>query len=130
MPCSRQSSKTGTPLSAGFRIPRICGSLNRSIFISNILIYLAEKILLLNPSNFRGDYLCLARSCPAAIFIWRQRTARARVKSRASRYPTTSHNRRDVSPNLAREKIHPRGVMAGSDDGAQAKDACCDRIGQ
>ena len=56
MPCSRQSSETGTPLSACFKIPRICGSLNRPIFISNLLVHLAEKILLLNPSNFRGDY--------------------------------------------------------------------------
>jgi hypothetical protein len=34
----------------------ICASLNRPIFIVNLLRYLAEKILLLNTSNFRGDY--------------------------------------------------------------------------
>lgn len=41
-------------------MPRIWGSLNRPIFISNLLVYLAEKILLLKPSNFRGDYRGIA----------------------------------------------------------------------
>jgi len=35
----------------------ICASLNRAVFIKNLLRYLAEKILLLNTTNFRGDYL-------------------------------------------------------------------------
>jgi hypothetical protein len=34
----------------------ICASLNRPFFIKNLLRYLAEKILLLNTTNFRGDY--------------------------------------------------------------------------
>tara|TARA_B110000090_G_scaffold161919_1_gene178725 strand:+ start:1092 stop:1301 length:210 start_codon:yes stop_codon:yes gene_type:complete len=34
----------------------ICASLNRAVFIKNLLRYLAEKILLLNTTNFRGDY--------------------------------------------------------------------------
>jgi hypothetical protein len=34
----------------------ICASLNRSVFIKNLLRYFAEKILLLNTTNFRGDY--------------------------------------------------------------------------
>ena len=33
-----------------------CASLNRAVFIKNLLRYLAEKILLLNTTNFRGDY--------------------------------------------------------------------------
>ncbi|MFT5799677.1 MAG: hypothetical protein ACI84R_003755, partial [Candidatus Azotimanducaceae bacterium] len=39
-----------------FRIPIICASLYRAVFIKNLLSYLAEKILLLNTTNFRGDY--------------------------------------------------------------------------
>ncbi|MCO4849302.1 MAG: sensor histidine kinase, partial [Yoonia sp.] len=46
----------GTPLSACLKIPMICASLNRAVFIKNLLRYLAEKILLLNTTNFRGDY--------------------------------------------------------------------------
>jgi len=34
----------------------ICASLYRPFFIQNLLRYLAEKILLLNTANFRGDY--------------------------------------------------------------------------
>jgi len=34
----------------------ICASLYRPFFIVNLLRYLAEKILLLNTTNFRGDY--------------------------------------------------------------------------
>ncbi len=34
----------------------ICASLYRPFFIVNLLRYLAEKILLLNTANFRGDY--------------------------------------------------------------------------
>jgi hypothetical protein len=34
----------------------ICASLYRAVFIKNLLRYLAEKILLLNTTNFRGDY--------------------------------------------------------------------------
>ncbi|MFT5799787.1 MAG: hypothetical protein ACI84R_003867, partial [Candidatus Azotimanducaceae bacterium] len=41
---------------ACFRIPIICASLYRAVFIKNLLSYLAEKILLLNTTNFRGDY--------------------------------------------------------------------------
>jgi hypothetical protein len=39
----------------------ICASLNRAVFIKNLLRYLAEKILLLNTTNFRGG-LPLRRS--------------------------------------------------------------------
>ena len=34
----------------------ICASLYRPFFIQNLLRYLAEKILLLNTTNFREDY--------------------------------------------------------------------------
>jgi hypothetical protein len=34
----------------------ICASLYRPFFIVNLLSYLAEKILLLNTTNFREDY--------------------------------------------------------------------------
>ena len=34
----------------------ICASLNSAVFIKNLLRYLAEKIRLLNTTNFRGDY--------------------------------------------------------------------------
>jgi hypothetical protein len=34
----------------------ICASLYRAVFIKNLLRYLAEKIPLLNTTNFRGDY--------------------------------------------------------------------------
>jgi Fic family protein len=37
----------------------ICASLYRPFFIVNLLSYLAEKILLLNTTNFREDYLSL-----------------------------------------------------------------------
>jgi hypothetical protein len=37
-------------------MPMICASLYRAVFIKNLLRYLAEKILLLNTTNFRGDY--------------------------------------------------------------------------
>lgn len=56
MPCSRQSSDTGTPPSACFKITMIWTSLYRAVFIENLLRYLAEKILLLNTTDFRGDY--------------------------------------------------------------------------
>ncbi|AGI69480.1 hypothetical protein OAN307_c40680 [Octadecabacter antarcticus 307] len=59
IPCSRHSSETGVPPSACFKMPMTCASLNRAIFIKNLLRYLAEKILLLNTTNFRGDYLCV-----------------------------------------------------------------------
>jgi putative transposase len=37
-------------------MPNICVSLNRLVFIVNLLVHLAEKILLLNPINARRDY--------------------------------------------------------------------------
>jgi hypothetical protein len=37
-------------------MPMICASLYRAVFIKNLLRYLAEKILLLNTTNLRGDY--------------------------------------------------------------------------
>ncbi|MEP2971768.1 MAG: hypothetical protein ABJP04_06065, partial [Hyphomicrobiales bacterium] len=46
----------GTPPSACFNTAMICASLYRPFFIVNLLRYLAEKILLLNTTNFRGDY--------------------------------------------------------------------------
>ena len=42
--------------SASLKIPMICASLNRAVFIKNLLRYLAEKILLVNTTNFRGEY--------------------------------------------------------------------------
>ena len=54
IPCSRQSSATGVPPSACFNTAMICASLNHPFFIVNLLIYLAEKIPLLNTTNFRG----------------------------------------------------------------------------
>ena len=56
MPCSRQSSDTGTPPSACFKITMIWTSLYRAVFIENLLRYLAEKILLPHPLSFGGDY--------------------------------------------------------------------------
>ncbi|MDQ7069246.1 MAG: hypothetical protein Q9M48_00580, partial [Rhodobacterales bacterium] len=46
----------GTPLSACFKIPMICASLYRAFFIKISSDYYAEKILLVNTTNFRGDY--------------------------------------------------------------------------
>jgi|GEM_PF-5171308 hypothetical protein len=34
----------------------IRASLNRAVFIKNLFRYLGRKILLLNTTNFRGDY--------------------------------------------------------------------------
>jgi len=51
-----KSSGTGRPTSACFKIPNICVSLNRLVFIVNLLVHFAEKILLLNPTNARGEY--------------------------------------------------------------------------
>ena len=56
IPCLRHSSETGTPPSACFKMPMTCASLNRPFFIQNPLRYLAEKTLLMNTTNFRGDY--------------------------------------------------------------------------
>jgi hypothetical protein len=56
IPCSRQSSATGTPPSAWRKIARIRGSLYLVIFIQNLLIHIAEKILLPQPLTFGGDY--------------------------------------------------------------------------
>jgi small conductance mechanosensitive channel len=53
----------------------ICASLNRPFFIVNLLRYLAEKILLLNTTNFRGDYptskISTNFSAIKATLIWR-----------------------------------------------------------
>jgi len=48
--------RDGRTPSACFKMPIICASLYRAVFIVNLLRYLAEKILLLNTTNFRGDY--------------------------------------------------------------------------
>lgn len=59
IPCSRHNSGTGTPPSAWrriARIARICGSLNLLVFHQNLLDHIAEKILLLKPINWWGDY--------------------------------------------------------------------------
>jgi len=58
----------------------ICASPNRPFFIVNLLRYLAEKILLLNTTNFRGDYptkrrtqtgeILLRYNCDAQPFLW------------------------------------------------------------
>jgi len=53
---SRQSSDTGTPLSACFNIPIICASLYFFFFIQNLLSQYAKKIPLVNTTFFRGDY--------------------------------------------------------------------------
>ena len=69
IPCSLQSSDTGTPLSACFKIPLswiavqstagqciICASLYRAFFIKISSDYYAEKVLLVNSTNFMEDY--------------------------------------------------------------------------
>lgn len=48
----------------------ICASLYRPFFIVNLLRYLAEKILLLNTTNFRGDYLAILRWVQDAGIDW------------------------------------------------------------
>ena len=57
IPCSRHSSETGMPPSAFFKMPMIRVSLNRAVFIKNLLRYLAKKNLLLNTTNFSGNSL-------------------------------------------------------------------------
>ncbi|AGI68191.1 hypothetical protein OAN307_c25970 [Octadecabacter antarcticus 307] len=52
---SAQIRDRRTP-SACFKMPMTCASLNRAVFIKNLLRYLAEKIPILNTINFRGDY--------------------------------------------------------------------------
>ncbi|MEJ8475888.1 hypothetical protein, partial [Roseibium algae] len=47
--------------SACLNTAMICASLYRPFFIKNLLRYLAEKILLLNTTNFRGDYRGILR---------------------------------------------------------------------
>jgi len=42
-------------------VPMICASLYRPFITQNLLRYLAGKILLLNTTNFRGDYLTTTR---------------------------------------------------------------------
>jgi len=37
-------------------MPNICVSVNLLVFITNLLVHLAEKILLLKPTKNRGDY--------------------------------------------------------------------------
>jgi hypothetical protein len=54
--CSLQCSQTGTRLSARFKIPIICASLNHLFLIVSLLRYLAKKILFLNTTNFRWDF--------------------------------------------------------------------------
>ena len=46
-------------------VAMICASLYRAVFIKNLLGYLAEKILLLNTTNFRGDYHTVRTSLQA-----------------------------------------------------------------
>ena len=66
----RQKSGTGRPPSACFKIPNICVSLNRLVFIVNLLVHFAEKILLLNPINARGDYQTNSWRWPLAMFTY------------------------------------------------------------
>jgi hypothetical protein len=89
IPCSRQSSETGVRPSTAM----ICASLNRPFFIVNLLRYLAEKILLLNTANFRGDYQGSlggqVRSYTSFIMekSWAVRRRRGRKRARGSRTP-------------------------------------------
>jgi hypothetical protein len=55
MPCARHSAATGIPPSACRRIARICGSVYLLVFIQNLLMHLAEKILLMQPLTFGRD---------------------------------------------------------------------------
>ncbi|OYU19808.1 MAG: hypothetical protein CFE34_03210 [Rhodobacteraceae bacterium PARR1] len=48
---------TGIPPSACRRIASICASVYLLVFIQNLLMHLAEKILLMQPLTFRADYL-------------------------------------------------------------------------
>ncbi|MEQ5829451.1 hypothetical protein J3456_19085, partial [Sulfitobacter sp. NFXS29] len=57
---------------ACFNTAMICASLNRPFFIINLLRYLAEKILLLNTTIFRGDYpmtLLCVRLMSIVVFL-------------------------------------------------------------
>ena len=56
MPFSRHNLATGTPLSAGGRIAKICGTVYLLFFIQNILVFLAAKILFTQPHSFGGDW--------------------------------------------------------------------------
>tara|TARA_B110000977_G_scaffold191499_1_gene263695 strand:- start:85 stop:456 length:372 start_codon:yes stop_codon:yes gene_type:complete len=55
IPCSLQSSQTGTRPSARSKFPIICASLNHPFLIVSLLRYLAEKILFFSAANFRGS---------------------------------------------------------------------------
>jgi len=56
------------PPSACRRIAMIWLSVNRDCFMQNLLKIQNEKILLLNPTVFRGDYLCII-SAPYAVIM-------------------------------------------------------------
>jgi len=65
MQCARHNSATGTPPSACRRIAIICASVYLLVFIQNLLMHLAEKILLMQPLSFGGglpDLLFLMRA--------------------------------------------------------------------
>ena len=56
MPCWRHNWATGTPPSDCRRIAMICASVYLLVFIQNLLVHLGEKILLMQPLTFGGDY--------------------------------------------------------------------------
>ena len=50
------SAKIGNRYTACLKIPMICATLNRGVFIRNLLRYTAEKVLFLNTTNLRGGH--------------------------------------------------------------------------
>ncbi|MEP3917519.1 hypothetical protein, partial [Ascidiaceihabitans sp.] len=84
----------GTPPSACFNTAIICASLYRTFFIVNLLRYLAEKILLLNNTNFRGDY-------PDPQI----------VSHLLARKPTCQRDTQRILPEFVRPFQYPLGIM-------------------
>jgi len=56
--------------SACFNTELICASLNRPFFIEDLLKYLAEKIPLVNTTNFRGERWSYFFDQFAALLRW------------------------------------------------------------
>ncbi|MFN3400680.1 MAG: hypothetical protein ACK4Z4_10115, partial [Ferrovibrio sp.] len=51
------------------RIARICASVYLLVFIQNLLVHLGEKILLMQPLTFGGDYQTAAAMHLAAVSL-------------------------------------------------------------
>ena len=65
-----------------------------------------------------------------AAFVRRKRASRAHLEGRTGRHPAVADHGRDVSIELARAKEDSRWVMAVSDAGQKAENACGDRVGE